>query len=246
MSLFSKDENNLWIPHEITRGPFAGLQGGGISALMCEELIGEADTQGFGQLASLSVQFLRPTPERAFSTMPAVRRVGRRSSILMNKVVCGGQETAIATANFIVPSEMAEIDEEVKDKHDPARFEPAADIPSPHGKPWMMDAFEVRAGDAGIVWFKQKVPLLKELSLLSALLIVADWTHGLNRPAGPALADPNVNLNVTIVRIPQGEYVGIRGSAQWTQSGLGLGYGEIYDQYGRLGVVSMSTVLTAL
>ena len=244
MPLFSKDENNLWKPDESANGPFHGLQGGGIAALMCSEMNDLAADHKLGQLTSASIQFLKPTPNSSFATDPTILRQGRRASVLVNKIVSGETTTAISTANYIQSTEIKNIESPGQQDLKPERFEKVGNIPSPHGRPWMMDAFEISPGEEGIIWFKQITPLLGDKSALVTSLITADWTHGLNRPKSPVLADPNVNLNVVFLRHPQGDHVGIRATTQWMNTGIGIGSGQIFDRTGAIGHVSMSVALT--
>jgi hypothetical protein len=56
--------------------------------------------------------------------------------------------------------------------------------------------------------------------------------------------DPNPNLTVQLVRVPQGEWIGIRAQTRWQPvTGLGLGSGTLFDIRGEIGRVSMSVVL---
>lgn len=244
MYLFSSKDINFWAPDELARGPFQGLQGGVLAALMCAELDTIADRRNLGQLASISVQFIKPTPVSELKTEPSVLRSGKRSSILLNKVVSAGETTALATANYIQPTTLSGIEKAELYDLEPEKNKRLPGITSPHGQPWVMDAFDVRPGDNGIVWFKPLNPLVEEASRLSSILVCADWAHGLNRPSEAKVADPNVNLMVSLLRMPINDYVGIQATTQWTESGIGLGNGRIFDQFGHVGNVTMSVVLT--
>lgn len=106
-----------------------------------------------------------------------------------------------------------------------------------------MDNFEIRPGSDGIVWFRHKEELTPQMTPLASILGPADWTHGLARPKEPLLADPNVNLQVALSRLPMGDQVGIRPKTTWTSNGVGLGDGALFDAHGQIGRVAMSVVL---
>ena len=244
MPIFTKDENSLWVSAPQASGPFHGLQGGAIAALMVSELEQLAQDQELGLATSASVEFIRPTPSGPLRTQPECLRRGRRVSVFTNALYDGDTLTAKATTCFINPRAVPEISDPKKTLHDPTALPVLPARSAPHGRPWMMDLFEVRKSGDGIVWFRYTDDIVAPMSVMGRFLGPADWTHGLGRPAEPKLADPNINLQVTLARQPSDEFIGIRPRTTWMRSGIGLGEGELFDVEGFVGRVAMSVALT--
>lgn len=232
----------------MAQGPFQGLHGGGLAGLMVYELEKEAAALDLGMAVSASVEFQRPTPNQPFQTESQLVRKGRRVSFLSSKIVVGGEQTATANACFVKPMELNDIAPGLQSKLDPRAGQLVPKPRAPHGCAWMMDSFELRhAVDDNIIWFRQKEELVAGVTPLARILVPADWTHGLRRPKTNLLiADPNVNLQVAVSRHPVGAYIGIRSKTSWQSSGIGLGEGELLDNQGSFGRVSMSVALTPM
>lgn len=244
MPIFKKDEKNCWISAPTAMGPFMGLQGGAIAGLLVHEIEQRGADLDLGIAASASIEFLRPTSTEPLSTKLRVVRQGRRVSVLTNSASCNGAQTAIATVNFIKPVETKAVQVAALK---PYVLDDLAILPprkAPHGGPWMMDNFEVRSANDGIVWFRYRDDIVADVMPLARILGPADWAHGIARPTKPRLADPNVNLQVAISRYPVGVDIGIRAQTEWTQTGIGLGGGDLYDRNGPFGRVMMSVALT--
>lgn len=244
MPAFINDENNLWISTPTAMGPFKGLQGGAVAGLLVHELERWASDLDLGFAASASVVFLRPTGTGVLQTKPEVIRQGRRVSVLTNSLYEGGMQTAQATVNFIAPVDTGAVRPTASEPHNPDGLQALPPRKAPHGGPWMMDNFEVRAAGDGIVWFRYKDDIIEGMMPLARILGPADWTHGIRRPSEPKLADPNVNLQVAITRYPVGDDIGIRPRTTWTTDGIGLGAGTLLDESGPFAQVMMSVALT--
>ncbi len=243
MAIFEPDGSGNWIGGEQARGPFIGLQGGGVASLMVAEIENIATQEGLGAAVSVSVEFLRPTPLMPLMTKPNILRRGRRSSVLTNEIWADGKQTASATVCVVHPvGGLANADSEPLDIN-VGEIDPLHTRTAPHGGPWLMDNFEIRPGADGIVWFRHKDEITPDATPLARVLGPADWTHGLARPSEPKLADPNVNLQVALARHPRGEHIGIRPKTTWTSQGIGLGEGALFDEQGEIGRVAMSAVL---
>ena len=243
MAIFEQDDSGHWIGGEQAQGPFAGLQGGGVASVMVAELESIAIQRGLGAAMSVSVEFLRPTPLMPLKTNPKILRRGRRSSVLTNEVWADGKQTASATVCVIHPVGELAIPAKSPTKIDVGKIGPLPARAAPHGRPWLMDNFEIRPGADEIVWFHHKDEITPDATPLASVLGPADWTHGLARPSEPKLADPNVNLQVALARHPRGEHIGIRPKTTWMPEGTGLGEGAIFDEHGEIGRVAMSAVL---
>lgn len=246
MPAFKKHESNSWISCPEAQGPFQGLHGGALAGLMISELEQMAAQLDLGLAVSASVEFLRPTRSGVLRTDPCIVRQGRRTSFLSNHVQVGKDCTAQASVCFVHPIAMHCIEQPQITLHNPSSLLKLPSLKSIHGGPWMMDNFEVRKSDKGIIWFRYTDEIVDGMTPMARVLGAADWTHGLDRPNKPRLADPNINLNVVLARHPSGDHIGIQPDTTWTPNGIGMGDGRLLDEYGPFGRVTMSVVLTEL
>ena len=252
MPIFDSDSTpGFWLPSPLAAGPFSGLQGGAIAGLLIAEVEARAAERRWGSAISVSVAFLKSTPMARLRSSISVLREGGRVSFVDNTLFAEGDSEPCATARITLINERSvaapPLPERRTETADPTRF-PVRKVASFHGRPWMMDAMEARAGD-GIAWFRQHVPMIADAPAhtLSSVVGAADWAHGIARPLQNALADPNPNLTVHLLRPRQGDWVGIRAHTSWdTQRGLGIGGGAVLDVHGEIGSVSMAVALVPL
>ncbi len=244
MPAFEKHEHNSWNSAPSAMGPFSGLQGGGVAGLMVFELETLANAKELGLAVSVSVEFLRPTQPGNLRTVPKIVRAGRRVSVLSNEIYQGDTCTARASICVIQPTRIEAIEPPPSEFYVPQELDVLPARKALHGQPWMMDNFEVRRSDDGVIWFRYLEEIVDGITPLARVLGPADWTHGLGRPTAPRLADPNINLQVVLARQPEGDFLGIRPDTAWLPSGIGMGEGVLLDQKGRFGRVMMSVALT--
>ncbi|MBI3699604.1 MAG: thioesterase family protein [Afipia sp.] len=243
------DAPGVWTPSALAGGPFSGLQGGAIASLLTAEAEAFATARKWGTAISVTVSFLKPTPMSALRTQIMPLREGGRVNVIDNTLYADVHSDPCATARIAFINdrsiETPDIPQPPPLNIDPSKY-PQRVIKSFHGRPWMMDAMEARAGD-GVFWFRQTVPTIEGASPenLSAVLGPADWTHGLARPLHNVVADPNPNLTVHLLKAPRGGWIGIRALCSWdTARGVGVGDGTIMDVHGEIGNVSMAVALT--
>lgn len=239
----------VWIPTQLARGPFAGLQGGAVAGLLCGEIEAMAAARGWGVATSVSAWFLRPVPMAALRTVVSPLRSGGRLSVVDNTLwaVADDEPCAVARVTLATPRPI-EIPGFVAPQE--ASIDPTscqlAGRRAPHGEPWFMDAMEARA-DGRIAWFRLKDIVIDGAGSLAQILGPADWAHGIARPVSNVVADPNSNLTVQLVRPPRGDWIGVEPQTHWRpELGAGMGGGLLHDAFGVVGRVAMSVTLTAL
>lgn len=243
----SKDET--WLPTPQANGPFKGLQGGAVAGLLVAEIEAASEAEGWGVASSVSAWFLKPIPNEPITTRISEVSVGRRVSVIDNSLFSRGSTEPCAVARVTMANprniRLPNFVETKRTIENPGRgqlLKPTA----PHGGAWFMDTLEVRH-HKGIPWFRLTEDIIEGAGTLSRMVGPADWAHGINRPVENALADPNPNLTVQLLRPPVNDWVGLDVNTQWhLENGTGIGGGLLYDVQGIIGRVSMSVVLTKL
>jgi hypothetical protein len=243
--VFTRDPDGAWSPSLYARGPFEGLQGGGVAALMAQAVV---DAAAGGFVASITTHFLRPAPLAPLRVSVRALRSGRRVSVI---------DAELSSAQGLIAVQRATVIAELPD----------ADLPTPpgapacperlprerrtalHGGPWMMDTLDARVTD-GRAWFRDELPLFDRPSPLGRVLVAADWAHGLFAPLGadvrPPAAIPNTDLSVNLLRLPRGEWIGVEAQTAWSPTGVGAGWAALRDAEGLIGRVAMSVAVTPL
>jgi Thioesterase-like superfamily len=179
-------------------------------------------------------------------TRIAVVHAGRRGAVIDSTLYVDGEAEPLATARIQLLKARA-VDVTLPESAsapvvDPLRY-PRSARKAPHGKPWFMDAMEVRS-DGVTSWFRLETEIIKDAGPLSTVLAPADWAHGINRPLSNVLADPNPDLTVRLFRPPVNDWIGVRSRTWWSvETGIGLGAGNLHDVTGEIGSVAMSVAL---
>ena len=233
------------MPSDFARGPFEGLQGGATAALMCAAIASE--TAGF--VTSATTHFLKPVPMTPLSVNVRPLRLGRRVSIVDAELSSGDSVVAVQRATLILPGDGENLPTPPSQPERPEDH-PVETRRAAHGRPWLFDSMEVRRNCAGVVWFRQRVPIIETVCAMAQILPAADWAHGLGPPLGalvrPNVAIPNPDLAVHLFRPPRGEWIGVEHSSAWSSEAIGTGWGALRDTEGLIGRVAMSVAVALL
>jgi hypothetical protein len=241
--IFSSDGTHF-TPDEMALGPFGAIQGGALAGLMAHV----AETLVPAEFVPVSVhtQFLRATPLGELDVSAQLVQRGQRLAFVEATIQTSKGTTARANFVFGRPIEIAAILTPESESQDPLAFERRV-VKSPHGRAWLMDALDGRIQTDGTVWFRWLRPLVAGASRLTQMLGPVDWTHGIARPGFPGPAPisawPNLDLTVHLHRTLQGKWVAIRPRGTWEPNGFGLGWGEVLDDTGPVGRVTMAVAL---
>ena len=248
--LFARTENAAWQPSAFAHGPFEGLQGGGVAALLCACAETEANAKGWGRPASVVTSFLRPAPVAPLEVSVRALKEGRRATFVEAELAAGGKVIALQRLCFLnaidapacgpsagdLPQNLTSLPERLRDRPDKAD--------------WMWAAMEVREERADRLWFRLRHPICDAAAGFASALVAADWAHGILPPDGATtrgdVAIPNTDLVVHFVRPPAGEWIGVEPVSAWHRDGVGAGWATLYDLDGPFGHVSMSIAVTPL
>ncbi len=248
--LFQTDDAGQWRPDPFAQGPFDGLQGGGVAALMTAQIETRARAEGWGAPASVTTHFLKPAPLAPLTVTITPLRLGRRVSVIDAAVTAGGATVAVQRATLMAPLDAPMLPE-------PPPFSTVAPetlTPRPHDMvrkaEWMWAAMDVRQGDDSVVWFRLRRPLTTLDAPYAAALPAADWAHGIRPPLGaatrPAALIPNPDVTVHFLRAPAGDWVGVDPTSAMSRTGVGLGWSDLRDTHGLFGRVAMAIAITPM
>jgi hypothetical protein len=251
-------DGDVAIPSEIARGPWSpnAQHGGAPSALLAGVLERvEAGPPAF--TVRLSVDLMRPVPLSPLRIATRVVRPGKKVQIVEGALLDGDVEVARATA-----LRLRTLDDELE----PAWESPeVAPLPPPgrtarfprmdSGQLGFWNAVEMSpvAGELFVpgpasVWFRLRVAVVagEQPSPLQRVAAVADFGNGVGSGIDRArLTFINADLNVTLHRLPVGEWVGLEGTMFAEPSGIGVAETVLHDERGRIGRGVQTVILEA-
>ncbi|HTY77094.1 MAG TPA: thioesterase family protein [Candidatus Bathyarchaeia archaeon] len=235
-------------PTVLTRGPWRleHQHGGPPAALMVraiEQATGAAESF---QIARFTMDFMRPVPIEPVTVQVEQVRESRRVRGFVAEIRAGGEMAARATALLVrtePPAWTAEPAESL--------LEPLPDASNLYQFPFFRaptgyhTATELRlaggvfgSGRAS-AWMRQVVPLVpgETPSPAQRLLLVADSGSGVGATVDPVRFAPfiNADLNVSLHRLPEGEWIGLDAATTLEPHGLGLTRTRLYDVRGPVG-----------
>lgn len=242
--LFEQVGATTWRPEQFARGPFDGLQGGAIAALMCAAAEGNLDDEL--EVVMVNAHFLRPTPLAEIEVTMRPIQMGGRVAVMQVDLAAAGKLRAMATITAVRSHSIEGLPQPATEAQQPWRGELRAG-PDVHGKPWLMDKMEARSDAQGTPWFRFDLPVTGTESRFARSLCAADWIAGLTRAdtwQDPIVAAaPNIDLTARRLRPPRDDWTGVRASGHWAPSGTGVAQGELLDLDGMFGTVSCTVAL---
>lgn len=243
-TLFDAD-GERWLPKPYARGPFDGMQGGAVAALMCA--VAERSFPEGLTTVGIDARFLRPCPLAPIEVAVRPLQVGARLALFETSLSADGKIRAVATVTAIRPQRIEAVPEPAPERQDPAAGVVRPAPPIPHDKPWLMDRMEARSGEDGVAWFHFDQPVTGTESSFARALCPTDWLPGITRPdswAAPIVAAaPNVDLSVRASRPVRGPWYGIDAAARWSRDGWGVARGALLDVDGIAAAISCTIAL---
>jgi hypothetical protein len=235
-------------PTVLTRGPWRPehQHGGPPSALMAraiERAAGEGESL---QFARFTIDFVRPVPIEPLSVRVEQVREGRRARGYAAVLRAGDQPVARATALLVraeppvPPVEPArELLLPFPEQAEPFQF---PFFRSPVGYHTAVEsrlARGVLGSGRAAVWMRQRVPLLpgETPSPVQRILMMADSGSGVGAMLDAVRFVPfiNADLNVSLHRLPDGEWMGLDAVTTIEPHGIGLTRTGLYDVHGPIG-----------
>lgn len=246
-------DRRSFVPTLLTQGPWdPGAQHGGPVAGLLATVVDATPSRIPLQIVRLTVDLLRPVPLEPLDVERQVVREGRRIQAVEVLLLCGTDLVARCSALRVrigddvaaaAPAAQLRIagPEHAVDHQSSAAYRPA-----------IRQAVDVRVvpavrpGEAEVLWIDVKVPVLAghPTGAVPRLAVAADFTslagaRGAMRTCVPI----NGDLNLHILRPPQGQWIGLRGRTAFSDHGTGISVADVFDLDGLVGSTSCAQVV---
>lgn len=245
---FFEQDGERFGPTVLTRGPWRPehQHGGPPAALMARAIERAAGSTDSLHLARFTIDFIRPVPIDPLSVRVEQVRDGRRARGYAAVLWAGEQAVARATALVVRAEPPGPSPEPTRELllPLPAEAEPFQ-FPffrSPVGYHTAVEsrlARGVLGSGRAAVWMRQRVPLVlgETPSPAQRILMMADSGSGVGAMLDPARLVPfiNADLNVSLHRLPDGEWMGLDAVTTIEPHGIGLTRTGLYDVRGPIG-----------
>ena len=244
MNAFYERDGDVFVPSELTRGPWdPGSQHAGPPAALLARAV-EAEGTLVGRI---TIELLRPVPLAPLAVAPELLRPGRNVQLVAAVMTePGGDPRPIARAvawRLRTDDSVAALDSGPPPPGpDAGRDRPFFPTGQDVGYHTAMD-YRVLAGaftepGPARVWLRMRRPLVagEPTSPLARVLVAADSGNGVS-----AALDYrrhlfiNTELTVHLVREPAGEWIHLDAVTHVGPHGVGLSESVLYDETGRLG-----------
>ncbi len=238
------------------RGPWQddAAHGGAPAALLARIAESYGADDGL-RLAALSTTFYGPVMLGEIAIESAVVKPGRRQRVVSLRLEVAGRTAMDARAVLLRrgevglpdgasgddrmerPGEGRPVDRRLwADGDGPAFHRTANTVLATEGGP-------DRVGLTGSAWFRLEAPLLEgeAASPAQRAVAAADFGNGLAHPvAFGEYLFANCDLNVSLLREPVGEWIGLRSRTEVDATGAGLTTTDVFDRQGRVGSASQT------
>jgi len=204
------------------------------------------------EIARLTVDIFRAVPTVPLRVTTSVLREGKRIQLVSAHIRAGDVEVAQATAMRL----------RTADRPPPKAAQPDPSlllIPPSEASPVDMErvgvgvrgrlyfhrhGVEMRQAEGkfdqpgpGAVWIRIVTPLVagEELTPLLRAVISADHGNGISSALPTSWVFMNADLNVHLLRMPVGEWVGLRSLSWFADLGRGVAHSQLFDAGGGIG-----------
>lgn len=246
-SVVGRGAGGTWHPSAAAMGPFGGLHGGVVSGVLAGELEARAREAGWGQPMSATVYLVRPAPREAFETRVETVRAGQRLTVAENSLIAGGKLRAKASMAFLSDVPVPGLSPAPDRPADPDAL-PVWGFASAITGTTYLSAVDVREDRAhACIWARPRRPLLDRSTPFAQAMAIADFaslfTTYLAGARPKAGGWPNADISLSLSRLPEGDWIGVRPRSSWHPNGAGLTEAEILDARGWIGRSTQSIAL---
>jgi hypothetical protein len=251
--LFTRDGDDVYVPTDLTRGPWSpDAQHGGPPAALLVRAAEAVDAPEAMVVTRATFELLRPVPMTPLRAVTTVLRPGRKVQLVGASLFAGDVEVSravvlrVRAASIPLPPDVG-VDAGRPDVPSDSDAEPADGFPSPLDvsmRYFHRDAMEIRPVAGGFdrpgpatAWFRLRVPIVagSEPSGAERVAATADFGNGLSwvLPEGWLFINPDLTLH--LLRPPVGEWVCLASRTLPSDGGVGMAESAIYDSSGRVG-----------
>ena len=236
-----------------------GQHGGLVAGLLARAVDGVSTLTPM-EVARLTVDIFRVVPTVPLRVTTTILREGKRIQLVRAYLQAGGVEVAQATAMRLRIADRPPPDAALPD---PSLLPiPVAEAPSVdservgvgvagrvyfhrHGVEMRQAEGDFDQPGPGAVWMRIVSPLVagEELTPLLRAVISADHGNGISSVLPTSWVFMNADLNVHLLRMPVGEWVGLRSVSWFADLGRGVAHSQLFDAGGGMGR-SVQTLFT--
>jgi len=251
---FFHRDGDLYIPTELTRGPWSGqAQHGGPPAALLGTAMERTEGRDGAMVVRATFEMLKPVPLAPLTLSTRVLSAGRSVQVIGGLLSSGGEEILRGQAVRMRLTDVA-LDEPPLSPPPPGpeQGKPAPFFPSGHdvGYHTGMEISFVRGGfveqGPAVAWMRMLHPLVAgdPIAPLARVLIAADSGNGVSSALDyRRFIFINPDLTVNLHRYPDGEWVCLEAETTVSRRGVGLAVSVLYDRRGPIGRGSQSLLI---
>jgi hypothetical protein len=223
-----------WNPEHLHGGPICGAIARAIEACPSPAPM---------RVARMTVEMTRALPMAPFAVHAEVTRAGRRIQQIDARISAAGRTLVRATALRVRVATAEGAFAVASGESVPER------TPGPPRDPEVMRVFApgfVRAldfmrsrvatpGEAGVTWARMRVPLVdgEEVTPFVRLATMSDFASGAGNPLDfTRFTSINPDLTLSVLRLPRGEWIGLRARSAIEADGIGQSVATLFDDEG--------------
>lgn len=257
--LFHQD-SDCFVPTSLAGSPWhpALLHGGapaGLLAHCLEQSVADADLQP----VRFTLDLIRPVPSSALKVELRRIRAGKRIVLEEAQLQADGKTVAIATALFALPqpitlpdyapvrSPLLPTPESLADvSFRDVLFAKSDNLPEGlHTTIRLRPISKLTESGYGRAWLALPVPIVDGCSTTPFMraALTADFSNGVGQLSlSEGVGVINADINLQLLRLPQGEWLGLDATTLMDARGLGTVTAELHDCHGLCGLVSQSAM----
>jgi Thioesterase-like superfamily len=256
-------DGDIAVPTAISRGPWSpNAQHGGAPSALLAGILERTEAGPPAFTVRLTIDLMRPVPLSPLRIERRVVRPGKKLQIVEASLYDGDAEVARATALRLRLLDPDRLLEPAWSAPDVAPLPPPGDasqfrFPRTEGGGlgfWNAVEMSPVVGQLfvpgpAVVWFRLRVPVVagEETLPLQRVAAVADFGNGVGSGIDRTrLSFINADLNVTLHRLPVGEWVGLDGQMFPEPTGIGVAETVLNDERGRIGRGVQTVILEEL
>lgn len=242
-----------WSVADEAQGPFGGVHGGAVSALLTGEVEMMAADGHLGEIVTATAYLVRPTPKLGVTTKVESLREGGRIALFENSLIANDKLHAKVSICFQKPIAIKGLPGGPGEAVYHPESLPVWDFLSQRFSPGFLDVIDARADvhdPQRTKWMRFTRPLHQAPTPVSDVMAISDFSTLFSvlddgPPAG-ASGWPNSDLSLHLSRAPIGPWVGMAQTRFWFDNGRGFTETALYDTHGRMGRSLQSVVILPL